>query len=128
MCILSISLKNFHYCFLHATDLYFNRNTSLLTWMCSKLMSSLVSSESNVEIRCFRTLLCAYGNITSVTNDIGVVVPSMSSTTHCHNKKNVELVEHKAHSNQRQDKENNRAFIKLHEQQSKIYRYDTSHS
>jgi hypothetical protein len=44
------------------------------------LISALVSEVSYVAERCLPTLSRAYGKRTSETNDMGVVVPSMSRT------------------------------------------------
>lgn len=51
-----------------------------LTWERSNLISALVSGVSYVADRCLPTLSRAYGKRTSETNDMGVVVPSMSRT------------------------------------------------
>lgn len=45
------------------------------------MISALVSGVSYVRDKCLPTLSRAYGKRTSETNDMGVVVPSMSRTT-----------------------------------------------
>lgn len=57
-----------------------------LTWERNNFISSWVSTVSYVANKCLPTLSRAYGKRTSLTNDIGVVVPSMSRTTHRCNK------------------------------------------
>lgn len=68
---------------------YFTRTNQLqmnaywtkdLTWERSNLISSWVSGVSYVAEKCLPTLSRAYGKRTSVTKDMGVVVPSMSRT------------------------------------------------
>lgn len=58
------------------------------TWVHNNLISSWVSSVSYVAAKCLLTLSRANGKRMSVTNDIGVVVPSMSRTMQCWNIRN----------------------------------------